>query len=630
MNISVRTISLLSLAVSCFGSACAITAESPTGIPAEVPVCTQGDTRVCFPGSPDLVGVGPCRLGRQTCTEQGTWGACAGAILPAEAEDCATIEDDDCDGRVNEVDEGCLCAPGEAEACYSGPQGTREVGACRSGLAMCTADGRSVMACKQERLPQAERCGTSEDEDCDGQPGCSGAVQAAWLLGGTGQRQSITCLAPAPDGGFFLAGEFDGRIELASGVALDNPALGEPNEDAFVARYDVQGGVVWQMQLGGTGRQRALDCDLGQDGQLYVGGVYDGELVVTGMENRLPPPSAEAGFVLAFAANDGIPNLVLHVDTQGSDVVRRVDISTGTLVVAGQFDGTLSGDLADCGVSQGVDVFVARRPESGMWPCYVVQGPGLEGLGDLHVRDSAHVYVGGLTEDGISGCGAVSPDAERHPYLALIEGETFVRSTCRSWDTPGNAEVYAITTSTSGMVFVAGYFKGTATFIPSDPLVVSVPESPNGFLLAMRGDLHSIEWQEQFASGGEVSMSVLTVDAADYVLVGGTFQAATTFFDRRLVPAASPLGANRDVFLAKVDPVSVRELGNRPVEGLVWAKNIGANSTDATLINLRVVQPLASGALWIAGHTNGPISFGGEVLVPQGPGYRGFIARLSP
>ena len=60
-------------------------------------LCHSGDTRQCG------TDVGRCEFGTQTCSVDGEWGACEGGIPPM-VEDCPhNGEDDDCDGKVDEI-----------------------------------------------------------------------------------------------------------------------------------------------------------------------------------------------------------------------------------------------------------------------------------------------------------------------------------------------------------------------------------------------------------------------------------------------------------------------------------------------------------------------------------------------
>jgi hypothetical protein len=75
---------------------------------------------------------------------------------------CNTV-DDDCDGI---PDVGCPCSDGERRPCYGGPAGTRGVGICADGVAIC-AGGVLGSECLEDVLPADEFC-NDRDDDCDG------------------------------------------------------------------------------------------------------------------------------------------------------------------------------------------------------------------------------------------------------------------------------------------------------------------------------------------------------------------------------------------------------------------------------------------------------------------------------
>ncbi|EYF01652.1 Hypothetical protein CAP_7971 [Chondromyces apiculatus DSM 436] len=143
----------------CTLDACVGTAPQHT-LQAEVP---------CYTGPDGTRDRGRCEAGVQRCDAAGNpVGGCEGEVLPA-AETCVTPDDEDCDGEANEEGVGCSCTPGTVVACYTGPAGTADVGACRSGQQSCNPDGIGYSPCVDETHPGSETCDATEvDEDCDG------------------------------------------------------------------------------------------------------------------------------------------------------------------------------------------------------------------------------------------------------------------------------------------------------------------------------------------------------------------------------------------------------------------------------------------------------------------------------
>ncbi len=125
----------------------------------------KGKERPCFAGNAASSGVGECRAGVQACTDQNRWGACRDQGLPS-TEVCDG-KDNDCNGKVDDTSNGCLCADGDTRACYTGPVGTLANGRCKAGVQFCK-NNRWDSACLNQVLPQKEDCNTPFDEDCDG------------------------------------------------------------------------------------------------------------------------------------------------------------------------------------------------------------------------------------------------------------------------------------------------------------------------------------------------------------------------------------------------------------------------------------------------------------------------------
>jgi hypothetical protein len=94
---------------------------------------------------------------------------------------------------------GCSCSGSMQYACYSGPAGTRNVGACHDGMQTCAPAGEfgTVGACSGDKLPGSEagHCSDGIDNDCNGATDCADSACA----------MAPACqgpmLPPLPDGG---------------------------------------------------------------------------------------------------------------------------------------------------------------------------------------------------------------------------------------------------------------------------------------------------------------------------------------------------------------------------------------------------------------------------------------------
>jgi hypothetical protein len=65
------------------------------------------------------------------------------------------------------TDDGCPCADGDVQPCYSGAPATKDVGPCHGGQQTCSG-GQWPAGCPGEVTPQAEQC-DGVDDNCSGQ-----------------------------------------------------------------------------------------------------------------------------------------------------------------------------------------------------------------------------------------------------------------------------------------------------------------------------------------------------------------------------------------------------------------------------------------------------------------------------
>jgi len=182
--------------------------------------CSPGETRDC--GS----STGECEYGTETCSGEGEWGVCEGAI-PSSAEVCDGL-DNDCDGTADEnfgdLGDACSVGVGECEAfgemvckgdhtgteCSATPGatssevcdgldndcdgsvdegiaprscGATDVGECTFGVETCGSG--SWIGCTAV-MPSSEDCDSGNDEDCDGFTDCDDADCSA----------DIACVVP--------------------------------------------------------------------------------------------------------------------------------------------------------------------------------------------------------------------------------------------------------------------------------------------------------------------------------------------------------------------------------------------------------------------------------------------------
>ncbi len=100
------------------------------------------------------------------------------------------------------------CTPPATQDCYAGPDGTKDVGACKGGTQACQADGKWG-PCVGQVLPEIETCASAANEDCDN------TECALWsLISGDSANQAILNVAVDSAGETIVFGFFAGELPV--------------------------------------------------------------------------------------------------------------------------------------------------------------------------------------------------------------------------------------------------------------------------------------------------------------------------------------------------------------------------------------------------------------------------------
>ncbi|MFT3770294.1 MAG: nucleotide-binding protein [Minicystis sp.] len=566
-------------------------------------VCSPGETASCYTGPFGTEDVGICHGGTKTCADDGSgFGACEGEVLPTD-ETCLTPEDDDCDGKVNEEGEGCVCIPGSVTTCYSGPAGTEGVGACIAGILTCLPDGTGYGPCMGEVTPMPEDCSTPIDEDCDGQTPLCPALWAKRF--GDVAGQFAWGLAVDPTGGAVVTGDLDGTADFGGG-ALTTAG----SSDVFLAKLDANGAHVWSKKFGNATLQSGQGVAVDAMGNVVITGYFQGS--VTFGTTALTTAGGADIFVAKFnaagahvwskkfgSATDDQLGLAVAVDPSGNVLL------TGALVGAFAFGGAT---LTSAG---GSDVFVAKldgATGNHVWSKRFGDA-GLAQQGRAIAADAmGNVIVAGDFNGTIDfGGGALTSAGGSDAFVAKLDAAAGNHVWSKRFGDGAFQIAHGVAADATGNVVVVGDFAGDVDFgggaIPSkgntDAFVALF--DPAGAHLASAG------------FGGTDYDSATSVSAAGGVIaVGGYFAGKADFGGTPLTSAGG-----RDVFVTKLSGTTLAP---------VWARGFG----DASFYqSAQGVGLDTAGNMLFAGYFFGSIDFGAGPLTSAGDADV-FVAKLGP
>jgi len=122
-----------------------------------------------------------------------------------------------------------------------------------------------------------------------------GTIQWAFSLGGPGADALIDFAVDKSDN-IFVLGQYSGTADFDPGSGTQLLTATGP-ADAFIAKFDTAGNLVWVKDIGGTGTTfpRGIKCD--DDGLLYVAGDFTGSVDMD--------PSADEDIKTAAGVEDG-------------------------------------------------------------------------------------------------------------------------------------------------------------------------------------------------------------------------------------------------------------------------------------------------------------------------------------
>jgi hypothetical protein len=541
--------------------------------------------------------------------------ASIGAVAAAAAACNALVGLDDLEHVVPDSPGACSNPAADCPA----PAGPCQVPVCSEAGACAVASAPVKAPCSEGggvMCSAAGECvGCVEDGDCEaplscgggGVPGACGCeapchVWSELFQGSNKMVDSVyasTLAVHRGSGVAVVSGWFDGELGLGK-----NTLTGAGGQDAFVAKLDPSGGVLWSWSLGDPVEQLGFAAAPTDDGGVLATGSFRGT-VSFGSEmkssmNRDP-------YVARFGADGG---LQWYRTSEGETVsaeqfgVRVVLDAEGNSIVLGHFAGELNFGTPLKGAEpmemNALDIFLAKFGPGGdhLWTkvfgdTKMQRGPGL-------ALDSAgNIYLAGVS----SGTLSFSPGTEscKLTDIAGVGEDIYVAKLnslgeCVWAKNFGNNQtqyVQTVQVNKDQSVVVVGDFVGLVDF-GNGP--INSYGDRDAFVLKLdeKGDLEWIKrYGDALAQGGQAAV----FDESGDIIVTGRFS-GNVDFGLGAIKTESGLDS---VFLLKLDAA-----GNT-----VWSRGFGKTGVNHS----RGLALDGDGNAWLMGTTTGSIDFGGGLLV---------------
>lgn len=495
-------------------------------------LCTPGEVRSCYSGPPGTEGKGICSAGQESCAPDGmSFGACFGEVLPL-AENCATPEDEDCDGQAppckgsllwakqfgdaSDQEGRSICADATGNVILTGYfNGSIDFG----GGASMSAGGGDAFVAKLD--PNGSFLWSRSFGDMSAQAGQGVAVDA--------------------QGSVVATGYFNGASDFGGGTLTSGGS-----SDVFVVKLSAGGDHLWSKGFGGAGIQSGQGVAIDGMGNVLLTGYFNGSIDFGG------GALASVGNADVFIAK--LSPTGDHVWSKGFGDVQAqsgqaiaVDPS-GDVIVVGTFSGAVDfggGLLASAG---GSDLFVVKLSADGdhLWSrsfgdgaAQLAQGVAVDAFGNVIVTGvfAGTVDFGGgpLVSKGSSDLFTVKLDASGAHVWSKQFGDDGVQSSA------------TITVDNLGNLLLTGGFVGSVNF-GGGPLA-SASLSVGDIFVAKLDPSGEHQWSFRFGDIQDQAGQGIAADPAGNVLVTGHFAGSTDFGAGPLMSAGSS-----DIFVVKLSP----------------------------------------------------------------------------
>ena len=515
------------------------------------------------------------------------------------------------------------CTPGTMVPCYTGPAGTEGVGPCHGGMLSCLADGSGYSTmCQNEITPEPDNCAAKLNSECvQLETACTGATAGGRAWGEPGNDRALG-VAIDSQGNTLVGGLFHPPLDFGSGA----PVYGaDASADAFVAKYDVSGALVWLAQLGDTGDDQATAIAVDKNDDVLVVGSFTHQITFSSTNTASGPGI----FVAKLSKTDGHPlwGNGYRGDTTGLHLPQAVAVSQdgATVAVAGYTQGQLTIGGTGVPTAGDLDGFLFTLDGNGTQIGWVRQirdgGGGYQTLSGVAIDADGSVVVTGTGENSVDfGDGPVTahgngrnvavaryPANGGPPTWSLLVG-----------DNGNNQYGFGVALGAGGDVFLTGTFQQHLAFPMLDVRTPgNTPNNTNALFVARLDKTGKGVWGAAFTPPNDASGQSVAVDGSG-VVVGGYFSDQITVGTTQFL---SKGGKDALAFKLSADKGDV-----------LWAREFGGVNDDiinAVAIDPRSRDPL--GASVVAGQFGGIVDVGGG---PPGVVAQGmadiFFARLAP
>jgi hypothetical protein len=288
----------------------------------------------------------------------------------------------------------------------------------------------------------------------------SGNVVWSKRAGGTDQDVALA-ITTDESNNIYIAGYFKGILVFPG---TSTSLTGAGGTDAFLAKYDSNGNLIWAKSAGGTGNDFAHGIAL-NGGNVAMVGQFDLTGNFSGT-NLISAGSSDA-FIAEYGTSTGNINWASKIGGTGADIGFAITSSNNSYVLTGQFSNSVSIGTSNLVSSGNSDVFICKYNSSGnpVWArkCGGISQDAGRGVAMNSAGDKAFV-TGSFAETASFGSTNLTSYGNLDVFVSAVNFTTGDIETVYQNGGPADDEARGITAGTSNTSFITGYFNGQGSF----------------------------------------------------------------------------------------------------------------------------------------------------------------------
>ena len=372
-----------------------------------------------------------------------------------------------------------------------------------------------------------------------------GAVNTAF---GTSSMTNIRDIKADSAGNTYVAGNYNHSADFNPGTGTAilnarNDGFTNYVSDAYVAKYDPQGGLLWVRGIGGNGDDQGNRVHLDQAGNVYIVGTLGEESAITYFDTAANAPSINKnaggynyteGFVAKYD-NNGAFIWAKSFGGKGYDVGNSLTVSKdGSAVYAGAMVSPMNATDTNGILMQKFDGANGNT----IWKKHVAGKNGILAPLGMVLDTNENLYVTGALnyadtvdfDPGANVVNWVSAGGSSNPFLAKYDSAgnyVWVQGGLQMNANRAGQSQY-MTIDEDNNVYITGYFNGDLTMDSAGTIVVLNVNANDGFTAKYNSDGQCI-WANSYGSVSNEGADGIALDRAGNVIVTGTFRFTVDF-----------------------------------------------------------------------------------------------------